>query len=588
MDPVSVTLAVLPLLGSVIKAYGLLYKTFKTFHHSSREFCRVRKQVDRQRHFFYNETHILIRPAIEDESMLVSMLEDASHSNWSSTELDVALRRLLGKNYDACLEIIEEIRGAIEELQQQIECLSDVESQRQRGESFKDTLGRIHSRLKITWDKSKFESSITALRSSINDLRCIREQANELQKVNIQLKGRHKPSSQEYSDYRTIRRASEALHVALATVWSKTSNIPSTTASWHNVKLLADAKVDDGVYMNMVVLCYGHESATINRRQPNWTRVRVRSQMLDWVPLHQNTPPCSGESRQKRRKVQFVDNSPTSKISVSTASSTMPLTPECSDTQLRQPDDVSGKDLCSILSYGWPSPSTQSSSCCLEFCDAGSQETFRHSFYPLIDEQRLQSQNSVSMSHVLCRPAEDLLTVVDQLKLARSLVAAVLKFYSTPWLGQYIALNNLSFFGIESEISTWLQTLHFGTDFRGKDFVELDPSPMEGLESTSASFEDAKLLYGIRNPTLWSLGVILLQIGLWSKVDSPDDVLKIRKLSSQAPALGPRYQELTKRCLECDFGYGEDLSKPRLQQAVYENLVCELSDMINSLDISTP
>lgn len=44
-------------------------------------------------------------------------------------------------------------------------------------------------------------------------------------------------------------------------------------------------------------------------------------------------------------------------------------------------------------------------------------------------------------------------------------------------------------------------------------------------------------------------------------------------------------EELTNKCLGCDFGYGDDLSKPRLQQAVYEKLVCELDDMIRSLAI---
>lgn len=49
--------------------------------------------------------------------------------------------------------------------------------------------------------------------------------------------------------------------------------------------------------------------------------------------------------------------------------------------------------------------------------------------------------------------------------------------------------------------------------------------------------------------------------------------------------LGKRYRDLTKQCLECDFAFGDDLSKPRLQQAVYEHVVCGLTEMIKTLDI---
>jgi hypothetical protein len=161
---------------------------------------------------------------------------------------------------------------------------------------------------------------------------------------------------------------------------------------------------------------------------------------------------------------------------------------------------------------------------------------------------------------------------------------AVLKFYSTPGLGEYFSLQDLS---------RCVQTLHVGLEFIQRPPAQLSPA-MEEMESVtkfdscprdlSKAVGQARLQYGIRNLTLWSLGTVLLQIGHWSRIETPDDVIGIRKLSSQVPLLGPMYREVTKKYLFCDFGYGEDLSKPRLRQAVYENLVCELNDMIYSLD----
>lgn len=77
-----------------------------------------------------------------------------------------------------------------------------------------------------------------------------------------------------------------------------------------------------------------------------------------------------------------------------------------------------------------------------------------------------------------------------------------------------------------------------------------------------------------------SLGVALLQIGRWRYLD-PEDVVQIRKLVGQKSRLGPRYDDLTSKCLFCDFGFGADLDRPHLQAAIYENVICELEKMIS-------
>jgi hypothetical protein len=328
--------------------------------------------------------------------------------------------------------------------------------------------------------------------------------------------------------------------------------------------------------------------------QPSVKRLKVRSQPLDWMESELSTPPPSDDGRRKRRKVRFADTSATIKDAESLVVSCPLLAPKGSPcTQLAmQLNDLCGMDLCSTLTREAKGKAAESAPGYLGSIDTCAEETFRHSFYQSVDHSKLQPYPLMSMDQVLSNPAENSLSVLDQLKLARNLVIAVLKFHSTPWLPPYFAVNDVAFFQIGPELSTCLQTVHFGTDIVPKARMDIEVVCMDGVEtSTDASnmmavaLEDAKLQYGIRNVTLWGLGAILLQIGRWNKIDSAGDVLTIRRLSSQAP-LGPRYQQLTKRCLECDFGYGEDLSKPRLQQAVYENLVCELSEMIESLDIS--
>jgi len=85
--------------------------------------------------------------------------------------------------------------------------------------------------------------------------------------------------------------------------------------------------------------------------------------------------------------------------------------------------------------------------------------------------------------------------------------------------------------------------------------------------------------------TMHSLGVALLEVGFRKLIDSYD-VLQARKLAARPTPLGPKYRELTEKCLDCDFGVGKDFSNPQLQHAVYDSVVCELDSMIASLDIS--
>jgi hypothetical protein len=251
-------------------------------------------------------------------------------------------------------------------------------------------------------------------------------------------------------------------------------------------------------------------------------------------------------------------------------------------------------DICGSPSHA-RSPSPAGVTDYLGDVDSFCQETFRHSFY-LQDATALKATR---MDEIFKGPIERSLTMVEQLKTARIVIAAVLKFHSTPWLSEYFSLNELCFFQTEDNVFGSLQTLHVAVDLiqeGNASLSDLEDASMADVDQTRSMqkpagealkmlLEEARLLYGVRNMTLWSLGTILLQIGWWSKIEAPNDVLAVRRLSSQMPTLGPKYQRLTKRCLECDFGYGEDLSKPRLQQAVYENLVCELTAMINSLEV---
>jgi hypothetical protein len=65
----------------------------------------------------------------------------------------------------------------------------------------------------------------------------------------------------------------------------------------------------------------------------------------------------------------------------------------------------------------------------------------------------------------------------------------------------------------------------------------------------------------------------------------PHEILTARRLAARPTPLGPKYQSITRKCLSCDFGFGNDLAKEELQAAVYSDVVTPLEKMIESLSI---
>jgi hypothetical protein len=193
-----------------------------------------------------------------------------------------------------------------------------------------------------------------------------------------------------------------------------------------------------------------------------------------------------------------------------------------------------------------------------------------------------RSSSPTSLASVIQRPNQQDIAVNEQLRLALRLARSVLQYHSTPWWRRDWDLSDLSYFDIDAELSVSLSTLHINAKLSSPGSI-MSMHCVTAYIPTPPSDDDTQLLCGIRNVTLHSLGVALLQIGRWEAVDTEDLVL-IRKVAAKPSRLGPRYDELTAKCLYCDFGFGADLSKPQLQGAIYESVVHELEEMVAVLE----
>lgn len=319
-------------------------------------------------------------------------------------------------------------------------------------------------------------------------------------------------------------------------------------------------------------------------------KLHVESSPIDFIESTTQTQSDGNDNdRRKRPRVRFADI-----VADAVCTARVRTTTSSAQKSALPPDLGKTRNICTVFHAKSPQHSCKPN--CLGYLDSQDDDDakssrHRHKFFQIpagpLGLEFTPTSLCASMRQLLSQPVESSLTIVDQLKLARTLVMAVLKFHSTAWLQDYFSLQDVSFFRSDAgTIAECLETAHLTVNL-----VQQPPDTDSAIAMNDSSnsdeeaIETAKLTHGVHNLTLWSLGTVLLQVGSWSVIDSPDDVVQVRRLARNSGKLGRRYRELTEQCLECNFAFGYDLSKPRLQQAVYENVVGGLSDMIKSLDI---
>ncbi|RYP10622.1 hypothetical protein DL765_008047 [Monosporascus sp. GIB2] len=102
---------------------------------------------------------------------------------------------------------------------------------------------------------------------------------------------------------------------------------------------------------------------------------------------------------------------------------------------------------------------------------------------------------------------------------------------------------------------------------------------------TQEAVQHAMENHGIRNLTLYGVGVALLEIGLWGRIPWKGHV-QVRRKAARLSFLGQQYRAATKELIDCDFGLAiEDINDPRLQQAIFQSCVAELESLLSKIQV---
>ena len=123
-------LGAIPILIEVIKAYNSTYNTLHSMRHYSREVERIRKQYERQKQFFENECHLLLKSALPASSKDTdAMVDNLEHRLWTENSLIRKVDALLKNNRKLGIDIASDIRATLEDVKSHLRCFDVVERQ---------------------------------------------------------------------------------------------------------------------------------------------------------------------------------------------------------------------------------------------------------------------------------------------------------------------------------------------------------------------------------------------------------------------------------------------------------------------------
>ncbi|KAF1828669.1 hypothetical protein BDW02DRAFT_511784, partial [Decorospora gaudefroyi] len=598
---------ILPILFEAVRAYSTVSQDLHTFRHWSKEVKSVALQLKVHNGIFLNECRLLLRLA-EDEHATEDMLEDQTDRRWTSTELNVKLGAVLKDSLELCCSIIEETKDTTDLIMEEMKKFDVLQEQKQKNEKVRSAIKRLRGAISITFDKSKYDRCLEKLRDRNGELAAFRQQIDAFQQTTRNLV-KHKTAP---GRFQSIQNASQKLHEALCGAWC----CDDPAHRRHYAKLCLDAEVQTEVRLDLAISC--HEPGTdgrdiLPREPPIWLYVQS---------MGITSTECLATSMASERLATLKGSLPESLLASSSssvlkkkASSDLAQPPPCKKKKTKTvhfgPDTIGPstsiptmaavaqsatlelnlcleKSICNYLKRNYQACDGSLAKNCVGYLET--PQLYKHMFFARKKTSKQPEQTTVySVFDVMRQEADDVLSVEDQLKLAHKSALAILQYNDTPWLAERWRLGQLSYFGSRDNFDeTALRTLHLSSQISTPN----QPSTiaMDGVESKTGVSDEIR--YGINNLPLFFLGVALLEIAHWQPLeekmvtrDCDDPVYAARRLASGRAPLGPEYQKIAQKCLQCNFGFGTKLNSKSLQTAVYNEVVCELGDMIERLTV---
>lgn len=562
MEPLSLTLAVIPLLISTAEHYKTLYDAFHRLRDASHEANNLRVDLIVQRALFDESCRNLLGKCSIDKAVVALMLKNPRHTAWSGQELKSKIRKVLGSFSEAFVGLLQRIEAELKVIEDKVHsCL--------RSFGWRVRLAAIKREL----DRSI--EQINRLNVNLNDIRMRIDDASRSkrskgpQRARIRQESRNGPEIQRpFQEFAVVRQVSQKLYQALAGACNEHDR--------HDTLINLTPRI------NTSSKCVRLELALRNPRQHSWTPVEQHAIWLSVESLNiMNAGPT--ESLLKQLEFMSVDDQASSSTPnvVAIRRAALSQGPQLSSVQSRR------KDFCRRV-HGGPT-GCQSRSCIGVFQHSRGAE-LKVFLVPKLPVEVAGLDISTLNDLFSQKPSSNQRTLnpFECVRLGRKLATAMLNFHSTSWLSPLWS-------------SEHVRLLHSKVSASGNVSDEQEPYLDVAIETsgpgTSARSLEADDPRVIENSFLYRLGVMLLEIAFeqplrdMRTVEDEKDGAAVadfytatRTRNNVAGVLGHSYAKLVGQCLKCNFPSGvSDLHAFALQEDVYRDIVCKLGSLEQKL-----
>ncbi|KAH7321852.1 hypothetical protein BKA65DRAFT_89681 [Rhexocercosporidium sp. MPI-PUGE-AT-0058] len=643
MDPItiaSLALGIAPLIISAVENYEHTFRPFVTYSRYSREIDNFATRLAAQKAIFNNQCQLLLSAASKDieglDSMLDNIIPDPGHASRSSAILSARLEDLLGSSLSACESTLRLTQGTLNDIMEETKGFHDVIGQKRKGKG-KGLFSHFGQRMKITFAKSRLNDTIVELRLYNDDLRTLSCQVAQVSSHRL---AKQSLRMSTISELKTTRLASQKLHSLLRTGWTCQNKIDHAASLSLDARVVKESSIP-GIRFSLSLTCMSESFVPVG--DAIWLNVESMGRIEDTLASELQCTEPSGKYWQPlsnlSRALEAAGAVPGDRILQKRGGSEID---SCISSQKIVPGPAQGSErswnttisaettvsvrpegLTLVETIGLPlrsMPATHSSG------TANSPEESTRGIEKLCPYFRSRGENTItprimlvnhegldSYKHTVSKSecpqgfineTKSLRQILQEnadarrreawhskFQLARSLTLGVLRFQSTPWLSDGLSSSAIQFLKYEPHPGQEAQSIRF-------PFIQINISNTTNDQKFRSRHRPHNTL--ARNELLFNLGVLLLELGYDAPLrylQQPEDIkdghsrnsmytdfFTARRIScAAARELDARYGRLAKKCLDCDFGVGENLETVELQDAIVKGILEEL-DVCIKLD----
>ena len=450
----------------------------------------------------------------------------------------------------------------------------------------------VGKKLCFGFSQSRLDQNIAALRSHNDDLRTLFSQTQQLTPTSA--RNLSKPSRDSLEDirkYQTIGEASRQVYEALGKACTKhTEHLAHFRVKVEQVVLNKDSASQ--VKFSMAFTHMTLAGAT-GSGEPIWFMVdsTINEQIVTFRGDQLSGLNELGKTLKRQFEPVVADHPKKIKKSVRFQTSVQVPSPGLPFTMASDAfssENCMKRDFCDDLRRCFRNP--RKTNDCVGVLE--NTDKCKHYVYPTPFTSRCQSTKAISLGRLIRSKLTPGLvggiSVHERIGLAKNLAIAVLQYHATPWLQHSWRSEDILFFGIDEKPQLQdlpnLSAPHLTAKVKR-------PDAQISLASTFSP-------HIARNPILFSLGVVLLEIAHAASLESlqqPSDLTNghedqhtefftARRLAKcKHSVMGIKYHNIVEQLVECVFPCGDDLKNDHLQAAFYSDVICPLEDLEEGL-----